>query len=705
MANPPTSAPPRSNFFVSSAAGTGGDDAVDEVRLQMLDKKTASSFLESVLWHPSIPINVANAVFLAHSITDPIAPSLKKAVLYRAIASELSLRTVSEKTLENLELIEELDRENGGGPPSETMKAAYCAVAVSCTEVAYNHGVEKFLDAFYRLWVRRIFDLEKSPAAALISKELREVRNIMWEAVKDLEVRELLANNGLEGTLERLRFYLEELYEEMVPPDKVKDSFIDFVDSSGRRSSGELPCGFQNQNPAGVDDSMLGLLSAAVVEEEMEPVDKFGESRVDLRNLGGRKNSREEVPAGSENQKSAGTEDKEFEHLSAAINLVAEKTEHADGAGKNGIENFQGRRKLKNVERPGNDEKNKMDLGDFEKGRNLNEVPSGLENENAAGVEDSEFGRLSTEVSRAEEMEPAIVIGGNQMDLSKFDERRNSIEILSGFENQNANDVENTGLGCSSIEMDAGEMNRGAKTKSQSDGQLDQGDKCEIIREPSEQLNTNDNKGKETSYLDVHRMAKDPLLDGPNNDTEVLANNSKVLCKEMFTGNAGLERAGLPSNSIKSIENSWTVVNETGTLLNKDLENPCSKEIGGKQKESAAVSFTVRGPDIFPKEVENITPRISLMEKNPTAHTMEWSESPPWAERIHLPSPRREAVSPLKLIDDRIFAKRRKIKKWTPIEEEALIKAVKEAIVVKTQSCPGAMLAHGAACDSLKKDA
>lgn len=192
---------------------TGGANCLNVDDLQTLDNDTASSIVEFFVRQRVIPEYFVNAVFLALPLANPISPNLKKAILIRRLASELALRSVSEKTLDILELVEELDRKNGCYPPSEAMKAAYCAVALSCTSAALRRNVDRFLDSFHRIWVLRICDIENSAATALISEELREVRDIVWEAVKDPELRLLVVNIDLEETLDLLRDYLEQVWD------------------------------------------------------------------------------------------------------------------------------------------------------------------------------------------------------------------------------------------------------------------------------------------------------------------------------------------------------------------------------------------------------------------------------------------------------------------------------------------------------------
>ncbi|KAK8945262.1 hypothetical protein KSP40_PGU018650 [Platanthera guangdongensis] len=147
-----------SDSFVTTA---GGVTSLDVSHIQTWDNNTAYPFL-------ALPLSY------------PISPRLKTAILFPRLASDLALRSVSEKTLEIFELIEELDRETRKSRPSQAMKSAYCAVASSCTAAALRQNVDAFLDCFHRIWVLRFSDIEKSPAAALISEELYEVRKIFW---------------------------------------------------------------------------------------------------------------------------------------------------------------------------------------------------------------------------------------------------------------------------------------------------------------------------------------------------------------------------------------------------------------------------------------------------------------------------------------------------------------------------------------------
>ncbi|CAL9120442.1 unnamed protein product, partial [Musa textilis] len=76
-------------------------------------------------------------------------------------------------------------------------------------------------------------------------------------------------------------------------------------------------------------------------------------------------------------------------------------------------------------------------------------------------------------------------------------------------------------------------------------------------------------------------------------------------------------------------------------------------------------------------------PKQSLMDWNPTVHTYEWGEdsiessSLVPSEKVCLPSPKRRKVSPLIKMEEKKFARRRKVKRWS-LQEDTLRKAVEK---------------------------
>ncbi|XP_059430282.1 uncharacterized protein LOC132163923 [Corylus avellana] len=144
----------------------------------------------------------------------------KKTAVLRTIQAEISDALLTETTLDNLEVMEELDRYDGA-EISEALKAAYRAVAVECT-VKYlagsgdRHG--KYFEAVKRVWRRRIGGLERSRRSELVTGELRRWGDDVEAAVWDAEVaRRLLKVNTRNEALEAVRVYLGEAWVLMGP--------------------------------------------------------------------------------------------------------------------------------------------------------------------------------------------------------------------------------------------------------------------------------------------------------------------------------------------------------------------------------------------------------------------------------------------------------------------------------------------------------
>ncbi|KAG4183075.1 hypothetical protein ERO13_A09G085500v2 [Gossypium hirsutum] len=150
-------------------------------------------------------------------------PQLKKAVLLRTMRTEVNAGDVSEKILDVLEKIGCIDR-NQGLPIPDSMKEAYCAVALECT-VKYLPGDTdtcgaKYLDAVDRIWRGRIQELERSKASDLVFDQLKNRRLQVEAAATGDEdaVRCLSAINTRGYAIVSLRRYLREASGSMKPP-------------------------------------------------------------------------------------------------------------------------------------------------------------------------------------------------------------------------------------------------------------------------------------------------------------------------------------------------------------------------------------------------------------------------------------------------------------------------------------------------------
>ncbi|CAN0901716.1 hypothetical protein LINGRAHAP2_LOCUS21571 [Linum grandiflorum] len=130
---------------------------------------------------------------------------LKKKGTLRLIHQEISKKgSLSEKMLEWLETVEKCDRENGIAI-TETMKAAYAALALECTLGGFCFEVLE------RIWRGRVRNLEKLQESELVTDELRKCWDDMEAAVWDLDLRyRLLESAKRKDALGLVMAYLEE---------------------------------------------------------------------------------------------------------------------------------------------------------------------------------------------------------------------------------------------------------------------------------------------------------------------------------------------------------------------------------------------------------------------------------------------------------------------------------------------------------------
>ncbi|GLU10787.1 hypothetical protein SLE2022_275710 [Rubroshorea leprosula] len=149
-----------------------------------------------------------------------VCSRVSKTIALRSIEYEIEDASVSERILENLEIIDELDRSQGLSI-MDSMKKAYCAVAVECT-VKYlassSNRNGKYFEAVKRIWRGRIGNLEKLNISKLLTEELiasgEEIEAAVWD--DDLCSR-LMDRNTRNAALFSVRDYLEEALPSMGP--------------------------------------------------------------------------------------------------------------------------------------------------------------------------------------------------------------------------------------------------------------------------------------------------------------------------------------------------------------------------------------------------------------------------------------------------------------------------------------------------------
>ncbi|XP_050368328.1 uncharacterized protein LOC126786524 [Argentina anserina] len=158
---------------------------------------------------------------------------------------------------------------------------------------------------------------------------------------------------------------------------------------------------------------------------------------------------------------------------------------------------------------------------------------------------------------------------------------------------------------------------------------------------------------------------------------------AEVVCSELGSVVSGEhERAANPSveenappdqSNNDNHANQSSHQNDVPQCNGKENDAPTDK---GKDTENAQMGGVDHGN---PSSSYQNVHRASLMERNSTARTYEWDDSLGMSPeqtygkgRLHIPSPKRITVSPLKKYEDKRISKRRKIRRWSLEEEETL---------------------------------
>ncbi|KAE9594481.1 putative transcription factor MYB-HB-like family [Lupinus albus] len=153
---------------------------------------------------------------------------LKKTILLRTLQSFHSNASITETALQIFELIEEIDL-NDAVPITDSMRRAFCAVAVECT-VKYlaacpDDAAGNYFAAVRRIWRGRVAKMESAGRrGGLFSEELAQWRDELEAAVWDNRVCERLVGlNSRTEALNEMKVYLKEAWEVMGP------SFLDSI--------------------------------------------------------------------------------------------------------------------------------------------------------------------------------------------------------------------------------------------------------------------------------------------------------------------------------------------------------------------------------------------------------------------------------------------------------------------------------------------
>ncbi|KAK8507047.1 hypothetical protein V6N13_069840 [Hibiscus sabdariffa] len=145
-------------------------------------------------------------------------PCSEKAILLRSIQTQIQAGHITHKILDSLEMIHRIDSDQRL-PIPDTMKEAYCAVALDCTAKFFTVDPNPNPDAVNRIWRGRVESLERSRASDLVSDLLRNRRRQVEAAFEDEEARRcLIAMNTRKEAIHRLRLYIGEAFASMGSP-------------------------------------------------------------------------------------------------------------------------------------------------------------------------------------------------------------------------------------------------------------------------------------------------------------------------------------------------------------------------------------------------------------------------------------------------------------------------------------------------------
>ncbi|XP_077215145.1 uncharacterized protein LOC143849822 isoform X2 [Tasmannia lanceolata] len=185
---------------------------------------------------------------------------LKKTILLRRICTSLLKGSITEKILDSLESIESIDR-GIRISVSESMKVAYCAVAVEC---AAKYFRENCVNSVERIWKIRVSEIE---GFGLGSEWLRESRDEIIEAIGNDIVRDnFLMKDTWKDALECVWVFLEEAVRELGP------SFLEFAAEmvSSKEENARILVG--NVCVMELGDGVCGMELDPPVEMEKETV-------------------------------------------------------------------------------------------------------------------------------------------------------------------------------------------------------------------------------------------------------------------------------------------------------------------------------------------------------------------------------------------------------------------------------------------------
>ncbi|PIA32484.1 hypothetical protein AQUCO_04500237v1 [Aquilegia coerulea] len=547
---------------------------------------------------------------------------LRKTLLLRNISSKIQKGLISEKILESLELIEEIDYQKGI-KISQSMKDAYYTVAVDCTVKFLKEDPKNFSEynnVIGRIWRSRVLDMERGKEIHLVLDWSKELRGVLEKAVHDVSACDyIIMEDTRNDALEAVGLFLRQVTEEMGPSfleftagevgedveDEVEMGQMDSTEDPGtgldehNRNVAEINCsdidadtsvdGPQVRTNASVDDQG-GVRQPVTINALLD--DHVGVRQPETMN---EKFDEVQVPFSASVDDQVRVIEAETIHEKVDEVMVSNNASMDVQVGVGQPETMN--EKVDEVRIPTN-----ASLDDH----------IGVRQPETSNEKVDE-GQVSTKASIYDQ---AVVRQTSSLDpLGDLEEYHDTISGDTYFQ-INANcDVESSDV------------------RSKKSYPVPTPD----VREVREAL--------KSSILDLNDMVEDPLPDALCTAATIIADMAKE---------------GV--SNVQSAENENEV-----DISDRSVDSGCEAV---QDKEGNYRNLTAAS-------------RPSLMERNSTAHTVEWdnesessSEEP--RNRPHLPSPKSRIVSPLRREEIRNNTGRRKRKKWSSLEEQTLIDAVQE---------------------------
>lgn len=502
---------------------------------------------------------------------------LKKTILLRSIQSEID--RPSERLLDYLEHVRELDHAQGVGV-SESMKSAYCAVAVEATVKFLEGSVDdrsSYFDAVVRIWQDRIRNLLYfedtngcGGSSSLLSDQLGNWKADIEAALWNTNVCQMLLGKYRKISAAcLLRVYLKETWESMGP------TFLELAASSSAAQAVILDSNnIYNAAHSGVTPGCgVSARACAATRGPQEQVQVQGLA-IDP--------THSPIPPLS----------RECEQNSFPVRTTTPSTEEAS---PNVNQNSPLADSVAPEDGHGTEMKKKDVLC------KLKHVGSG----------DRRINRAMPTKGRGIKIRDT-----EELDNETLSERYNSVSAAHVHKAKAA-------LMCSSLELKAAVKDPLPQAMRIAETLLGHMASKGITHEPQ----------VENHNANVPAHASNAVSEA----LQANENNSRDLCCEADQANAG--------NPVN--------VSAEAAQANEDK------------------------PGIQGFQHHTTVPRPSLMARNSTAHISQWDDSDDTSPaRLHLPSPRRTVISPLKRYEMKRIPRRRQNKRWSLLEEDTLRDAV-----------------------------